>query len=114
MVELVAHWRTLVSIQRSRKRLRTNTGGRFRKRAGCAYVAKGMPLAIILGNDQMFVPPFDDYFTHRTGMLWGEYLETDGKKGVKPPAYIFDMKDDIAKFQSTLPERQSLTRSASA
>jgi peptide/nickel transport system substrate-binding protein len=63
--------------------------------------AKGMPLAIILGNDQMFIPPFDDYFTHRTGMLWGEYLESDGAKGVKPPAYVFELKDDIAAFQST-------------
>ncbi|NKC11221.1 MAG: ABC transporter substrate-binding protein [Gammaproteobacteria bacterium] len=63
--------------------------------------AKGMPIAIILGNDQMFVPPFDDYFTHRTGMLWGEYIETDGAKGVKPPAYVYQMIKDIAAFQST-------------
>jgi peptide/nickel transport system substrate-binding protein len=63
--------------------------------------AKGMPIAIILGNDQMFVPPFDDYFTHRTGMLWGEYIETNGAKGVKPPAYVDEMRKDIAMFQST-------------
>ena len=62
---------------------------------------KGMPLAIILGNEQMFVPPFDDYFTHRTGMLWGEYIETNGAKGVKPPAYIDEMIKDITMFQST-------------
>jgi peptide/nickel transport system substrate-binding protein len=62
--------------------------------------SKGMPVALVLSNDQMFIPPFDDYFTHRTGMLWGEYLETDGAKGVKPPAWVFEMKDDIGKFQS--------------
>ena len=63
--------------------------------------AKGMPLAIILGNDQMFVPPFDDYFTHRTGMLWGEYLETGGAKGVKPPPFVYALQKDITAFQST-------------
>lgn len=63
---------------------------------------KGMPLAIILGNDQMFIPPFDDYFTHRTGMLWGEYIETNGDKGVKPPQFVYDMIKDIAEFQSTV------------
>jgi peptide/nickel transport system substrate-binding protein len=63
--------------------------------------AKGMPIAIILGNDQMFVPPFDDYFTHRTGMLWGEYLETNGAKGVKPPPFVYALQKDITAFQST-------------
>ena len=103
VVELVAqHWAN-VGIDTTFKEV---TPDEYRAAASANELdvhmwAKGMPLAIILGNDQMFVPPFDDYFTHRTGMLWGEYLETDGKKGVKPPAYIFDMKDDIAKFQST-------------
>ena len=34
-------------------------------------------------------------------MLWGEYIETNGAKGVKPPAYVDEMRKDIAMFQST-------------
>ena len=32
------------------------------------------PLAIVLGNNELWVPPFENYFGHRTGMLWAEYL----------------------------------------
>ena len=51
----------------------------------------------------MFIPPYDDYFTLRTAMLWAEHLETDGAKGVKPPAFAYQMIDDINAFQSTPP-----------
>lgn len=63
---------------------------------------KGQPLAIVLGTAQMFIPPFDDYFTHRTAMLWGEYVESGGAKGVKPPAYVDELIADINAFQSAL------------
>ena len=62
---------------------------------------KGMPLAMVLGLNESFVAPFGNYFDHRTGMLWGEYLESDGKTGVKPPQWVYDMVDDINDFQST-------------
>lgn len=62
---------------------------------------KGLPLAMILGLNESFVAPFGDYFNHRTGMLWGEYLETDGAKGVQPPDWVYQMSDDIDAFQST-------------
>ena len=61
---------------------------------------KGLPLPIILGLNESFIAPFGNYFDHRTGMLWGEYLETDGKSGVEPPAWVFQMRDDINAFQS--------------
>ena len=63
---------------------------------------KGLPLAMILGLNESFVAPFGDYFNHRTGMLWGEYLETGGAKGVQPPDWVYEMIDDINAFQSTL------------
>jgi len=62
---------------------------------------KSQPLAIVLGTAQMFIPPYDDYFTLRTAMLWGEYIETKGAAGVKPPDYAYQMVDDINAFQST-------------
>ena len=61
---------------------------------------KGLPLPIILGLNESFVAPFGNYFDHRTGMLWGEYLETNGEQGVKPPDWVFQMVDDINAFQS--------------
>jgi peptide/nickel transport system substrate-binding protein len=47
------------------------------------------------------VAPFENYFAHRVGMLWGEYFESDGAKGVEPPDYVKQLRDDINAFQST-------------
>lgn len=62
---------------------------------------KGQPLGIVLGNNELWVAPFENYFAHRTGMLWGEWLESDGSKGVEPPDYVKQLNDDINAFQST-------------
>ena len=61
---------------------------------------KGLPLPIVQGNNAPFVPPFETYFFLRTGMLWAEYIDSNGSKGVKPPAYVYQMIDDINAFQS--------------
>ncbi len=55
----------------------------------------------MLGNKELFVAPFENYFGHRTGMLWAEYIESGGTKGVKPPAYVIQLSEDIDAFQST-------------
>jgi peptide/nickel transport system substrate-binding protein len=65
--------------------------------------AKGQPLAIIMGNAEFFMPPFENYFGIRTGMLWAEYVDSNGTKGVKPPAYVDQMMADINAFQSAAP-----------
>lgn len=62
---------------------------------------KGQPLGIILGNNELWVAPFENYFAHRTGMLWGEWIESDGTKGVEPPDFVKQLNDDINAFQST-------------
>jgi len=61
----------------------------------------GQPLAIVLGTNQIWVPPYHDYFTQRTNMLWAEYVDSKGASGVKPPDYAYQMIDDINAFQST-------------
>ncbi|MHC4986431.1 MAG: ABC transporter substrate-binding protein, partial [Planctomycetota bacterium] len=61
---------------------------------------KGQPLAIVLGNNELFVPPFENYFAHRTGMLWAEWVDTNGAQGVEPPEYVKQMIADINAFQS--------------
>ena len=62
---------------------------------------KSVPLAVILGNAEIFIPPFDNYFNMRTAMLWGEYVESNGAAGVKPPEYVYTMMEDIKAFQAT-------------
>ena len=62
--------------------------------------AKGQSLAIIMGNAELFAPPFENYFGGRIGMLWAEHVESQGAKGVKPPAFVEQMMADINTFQS--------------
>ena len=62
---------------------------------------KSQPLAIVLGNNELWVPPFNNYFDHRTGMLWAEYIDSEGANGVKPPDYVYQLITDIDAFQST-------------
>ena len=59
------------------------------------------PLSIVMGNNELWVPPFENYFGHRTGMLWAEYVDSNGAKGVKPPAYVMQLIKDVSEFQST-------------
>jgi len=61
----------------------------------------GTPLAIVLGFAEAFLPPFGGYFGVRNGMLWAEYIDSDGADGVKPPDYVYQIIDDINAFQST-------------
>lgn len=63
----------------------------------------GAPLAIHLGLNTFFRPPFGTYFEHRTGMLWGEWLDTDGASGVEPPEWAKKLASDIDAFQSATP-----------
>ncbi len=61
---------------------------------------KGQPLALHLGDNTYWVPPFDGYFDIRTGMLWAEYIESGGASGVEPPAWVNEMIEDVNAFQS--------------
>jgi peptide/nickel transport system substrate-binding protein len=61
---------------------------------------KGQPMAIVLGNNELWVPPFGDYFSIRTGMLWAEWIDSKGAKGVEPPKYVKQLIADINAFQS--------------
>ena len=64
---------------------------------------KGQPTAIILGNNELWVPPFENYFAHRTGMLWAEFIDTAGASGVEPPAWVMGLIDDVNAFQGATP-----------
>ena len=57
-------------------------------------------MAIILGNNELWVPPYGDYFSARTGMLWAEWVDSNGSSGVEPPDYVKQLVADINTFQS--------------
>ena len=61
---------------------------------------KSQPIAIILGNNELWVPPFENYFGVRTGMLWAEWVDSNGAQGVEPPDYVKQLIEDINAFQS--------------
>ena len=102
VVELVSqHW-TEVGIKSTVKEV---TPDEFRSAQSSNQLdvtmwRKGHPLAIVQGNNNMFVPPFESYFFLRTGMLWAEYIDSNGSNGVKPPDWVYQMIDDINAFQS--------------
>jgi peptide/nickel transport system substrate-binding protein len=64
---------------------------------------KGQPIAIIQGVSELWKAPFENYFAHRTGMLWAEYIDSNGAKGVKPPQWVYDLSDTVDAFQSAAP-----------
>lgn len=64
---------------------------------------RGTPVAIALGTNAQFVPPYDTYFGHRMGMRWGEWLDSNGSAGIEPPAYAMAMIDDINALQQAVP-----------
>ncbi len=61
---------------------------------------KSQPLAIVLGNNELWVPPFENYFGNRNAMLWAEWVDSNGAQGVEPPAEIKQLMADINAFQS--------------
>ncbi len=64
---------------------------------------KGQPMGIIVGNNELFVPPFENYFGHRNGLLWAEWVDSGGSAGVEPPEYVMQLIADINAFQSAQP-----------
>ena len=64
---------------------------------------KGQPTAIVLGNNELFVPPYENYFGHRQGMLWAEWVDTAGATGVEPPQWAKDLMADTDAFQGATP-----------
>jgi peptide/nickel transport system substrate-binding protein len=102
VVELVGQNWTEVGIQTTVKEV---TPDEFRSaqssnQLDVTWWRKSQPMAIMLGNNELWVPPFSDYFGIRTGMLWAEWVDSEGASGVEPPDYVKQMITDIDGFQS--------------
>jgi peptide/nickel transport system substrate-binding protein len=52
----------------------------------------GRPLAALASDTQTLVPPYGSFFDLRTGMLWAQYRDSNGKSGIKPPATVDAMQ----------------------
>ena len=61
---------------------------------------KGQPLAIVLGNNELWVPPYENYFGNRNAMLWAEWVDSNGSAGEEPPEWAKQMMQDINTLQS--------------
>ena len=64
---------------------------------------KGQPAGSILGDGEIWVPPFDGYFDVRTGMLWAEYIDSNGANGMEPPAWVAELKTALNGYQTSAP-----------
>jgi len=102
LVEMVGqHWKN-VGIDNTVKEVTTDEfrSAMSANKLDVTMYSKSQPLAVILGVSELFIPPFDSYFNLRSGIRWGEYIDTDGAQGVKPPDYVYQMIEDIGAFQS--------------
>ncbi len=102
MVELIGlHW-AAVGIQTTVKEVTPDEyrSAQSANKLDVTNWRNGQPLAIVLGTNQIWVPPYHDYFTVRTNMLWAEWIDSKGARGVEPPDYAKQMIDDITAFQS--------------
>lgn len=104
MVELVGqHW-AAAGIQTTVKEVTPDEyrSAQSSNKLDVTMWRNGQPLAIVLGTNQIWVPPYHDYFTVRTNMLWAEWVDSNGASGVEPPDYAKQMMKDINAFQSTI------------
>ena len=101
-VELVAQYWADVGVQSVVKEVTPDEyrSAQSANKLDVAMWRKSQPLAIVLGNNELWVPPFENYFGVRTGMLWAEWVDSNGTKGVEPPAYVKELIADINEFQS--------------
>ncbi|MHC9237358.1 ABC transporter substrate-binding protein [Pseudooceanicola sp. 502str34] len=105
VVELVAQYWADVGVQTAVKEVTPDEyrSAQSSNQLDVGMWEKGQPVAIVLGNNELWVPPFENYFAHRTGMLWAEWVESGGASGVEPPAFVKELMDDVNAFQGATP-----------
>ncbi|MFU1479225.1 ABC transporter substrate-binding protein [Roseovarius sp. C7] len=101
-VELVSQFWADVGIQSTVKEVTPDEyrSAQSSNKLDVSMWRKGQPLAIVLGNNELWVPPFENYFGNRSGMLWAEWVDSDGAAGVEPPEPVKQLITDINAFQS--------------
>ena len=102
LVELVAQYWAEVGISSNVKEVTPDEyrSAQSANKLDIMIWRKGQPIAIVLGNNELWVPPFENYFGVRNGMLWAEWVDSEGAQGVEPPDYIKQLIADINALQS--------------
>ena len=105
VVELVGQYWSEVGVQTAVKEVTPDEyrSSQSSNQLDVGLWEKGQPLGIILGNNELWVPPFENYFGHRAALLWGEWYESDGAAGVEPPEFVKQLIADVNAFQSAVP-----------
>ena len=101
-VELVAQYWADVGIQSTVKEVTPDEyrSAQSSNQLDVSMWRKGQPLAIVLGNNELWVPPYENYFGNRNAMLWAEWVDSGGSAGVEPPQWAKDLIDDLNALQS--------------
>ena len=102
LVELVAQYWAEVGVNSSVKEVTPDEyrSAQSANKLDVMVWRKSQPMAIVLGNNELWVPPFENYFGVRNGMLWAEWVDSEGASGAEPPAYVMQLIDDINGLQS--------------
>ncbi len=101
-VELVAQYWADVGIQSVVKEVTPDEyrSAQSANQLDVSMWRKSQPLAIVLGNNELWVPPYENYFGNRNAMLWAEWVDSGGSAGVEPPEWAKGLMDDINALQS--------------
>ena len=102
VVELVGQYWAEVGIQSAVKEVTPDEyrSAQSSNKLDVSMWRKGQPVAIVLGNNELWVPPYENYFGNRNAVLWAEWVDSDGASGVEPPDYAKELIADINAFQS--------------
>ena len=102
VVELVGQYWAQVGIQSAVKEVTPDEyrSAQSANKLDVSMWRKGQPVAIVLGNNELWVPPYENYFGNRTAMLWAEWVDSNGASGVEPPDFAKQLISDINDFQS--------------
>lgn len=58
-----------------------------------------IPAVTLFNDPQQFIPPYANFFGHRMGILWAQWLETDGAEGIELPPPAKTLMAMIGQFQ---------------
>ncbi len=105
VVELVAQDWSEVGIQTAVKEITPDEyrSAQSSNQLDVGMWEKGQPVAIVLGNNELWVPPYENYFGHRVAMLWAEWVDSGGASGVEPPDWAKELTANVTAFQSQVP-----------
>jgi peptide/nickel transport system substrate-binding protein len=97
---IAANW-TAVGIKTSSKEVTTDEfrAAQSANELDVSIWKKEISAVISYSTPQDFIPPYGSYFSHRMGILWAQWLETNGTEGVEPPAPAKQLMQMINQFQ---------------